>query len=240
MPVVLIDPVNPVERRQLVVLGELARSFADLPWVLIGGQMVRILELEHGSMLTRPTIDIDALIDVRVAAHGLREAAVRIETLGFVAEPTLDGLTYRFARGDDVVDILGPDNLGSRADLMTTPHGRTFQTPGGTQALARRRDMIVKVSGDEFVVPIPTLLGAIIIKARAAATSQAGDEKHRRDLARLLALVVDVEAMRIQMRPSERRYIRQRRELQDLGHRVWRGVPDAEDGIAALLRLGAP
>ena len=111
--------------------------------------------------------------------------------------PPNDGLSYRFARGADIVDVLAPENLGHRVDLTTSPPGTTLETVGGTQALQRRRDVRIRVLDDAFSLPIPTLAGALVIKARAASSSS--NAKHRRDLARLLVLVSSIEEIKREM-----------------------------------------
>ena len=44
---------------------EIAAILDPLPWVLIGGQMVAILEAEHGAAIGFVTGDVDALVGVR-------------------------------------------------------------------------------------------------------------------------------------------------------------------------------
>lgn len=232
-----IIPSSDSEAQLWRTTAEVARLFDDWPWVLIGGLMVAILEREHGVTVSRTTIDVDALIDVRALTQATRQAAIRLEGAGFVAEQTADGFAYRFVRGDDIVDVLAPDHLGPRTDIVTAPPGRTLEAVGGRQALERRRLVAVEVAGETFSLPIPSLVGAIIIKARVCASSN--QEKHRRDLARLLALVDDVEAMRAQMSRSERKYLRTRSELRDPRHPAWRDIPNADDAIIALDRLSA-
>lgn len=230
-----IIPGSDAEAQLWRTTAEIARLFADWPWVLVGGLMVALLEREHGVTVSRTTIDVDALIDVRAMTRATRHAASRLEEAGFVAEQTADGFAYRFVRGDDIVDVLAPDHLGPRTDTVTAPPGKTIEAVGGRQALERRRPVAVEVVGETFSVPIPSLLGAIIIKARVSASSR--EEKHQRDLARLLALVDDVEAMRQEMSPSERKYLRARSELRDPRHPAWNGIQNAEDAIIALERL---
>jgi len=232
---VRIVPGTDAEAQLWRTTAEITRLFADWPWVLVGGLMVAILEREHGVTVSRTTVDVDALIDVRAVTQATRHAARRLEEAGFVAEQTADGLAYRFVRGNDIVDVLAPDHLGPRTDIVTAPPGKTLEAVGGRQALERRRLVIVDVGGEAFAVPIPSLLGAIIIKARVAASS--GLDKHRRDVARLLALVDDVEPMRQEMSSNERKYLRARSELRDPRHPGWNGIPNAENAIIALERL---
>lgn len=230
-----IDPGSDAEAQLWRTTAEIARLFVDLPWVLVGGLMVAVLEREHGVTASWTTIDVDALVDVRGVTQATRQAAVRLERAGFVAEQTADGLAYRFVRGDDIVDVLAPDHLRARTDIVTAPPGKTLEAVGGRQALERRRVVAVEVAGEAFSVPVPSLLGAIIIKARVSASSN--QAKHRRDLARLLALVGDVEPMRQAMSSKEPSYLRVRSELRDPRHLAWNGIPNAEDAIIALERL---
>jgi hypothetical protein len=235
---ILIAPGDDAEERLWRVTHEIADLLAGLPWVLIGGQMVTLLEREHGGRTGRATRDVDALMDVRALTGATQEAARRLESVGFTAKLTNDGLSYRFVRGDDVVDVLAPENLGPRADLTTSPPGTTLETVGGTQALHRRREVTIDVLGDVFKLPVPTLAGALVIKARAASSSSLA--KHRRDLARLLALVSNIDEMRAELTAKERGYLRAHQVLLDPTNETWRGIGRANDGIIALSRLSAP
>lgn len=233
-----LDPKSDAEVRLWRTAAEVAGLFAGWRWVLIGGLMVAILERERGVTVSRTTLDVDVLIDVSAVTQSTRKAAHRLANAGFVAQPTIDGFAYRFMRGEDIVDLLAPDHLGPRADLVTSSPGKTVEAVGGRQALDRRRLVTVEVASESFSLPIPTLIGALIIKARVSAST--GEAKHRRDLARLLALVEDVDGMAAEMRRGERKYLRARGELLDPGHAAWAGIPNAEDAIIALERLADP
>jgi dTDP-glucose 4,6-dehydratase len=141
---------------------------------------------------------------------------------------------YRFVRGSAIVDVLAPDNLGARAELRTIPPDTTVAIVGGTQALARARVVEVDSGDGPFRIRIPTLAGAIVIKSRAAAVAQESRDKHERDLARLLALVPDVVALRAELTVRERGYLRAHHALLDVGHPAWRSVARKEDGASAL------
>jgi len=234
---VRIVALGDVDTRLWSLTKEVASILGDLPWVLIGGQMVAAIEAEHGAAVGRTTVDVDTLVDVRAATNATLLAAHGLMEAGFVPERQGDDLTYRFIRGGDVVDVLAPDHVGERADIRTLPPGTTIEVAGGRQALDRRRTFQVAIGDDIFDLPVPTLLGAIVMKARATASSRSGEEKHRRDLARLLALVGDPAQLRAQMSLKERGYLRSRAELRDPEHPAWRGIPRAEDAIGVLERL---
>lgn len=235
-PIVIV-PTNDADERLWRVTHEMADLLAGLPWVLIGGQMVTLLEREHGGRTGRVTRDVDALMDVRALTGATNEAARRLESAGFSAELTNDGLSYRFARGADIVDVLAPENLGHRADLTTSPPGMTLEAVGGTQALQRRREVRIRVLDDVFSLPVPTLAGALVIKARAASSSS--NAKHLRDLARLLVLVSNIDEMRSELTAKERGYLRAHHQLLDPANAAWLGVAGATDGIIALSRLAS-
>ena len=136
-----IDPGHPgLGRRGRA--WRLTRQVSDilrgLPWVLIGGQMVAIIEIEHGVSVGRDTADVDTLVDVRALSTATEEAAARLLAAGFAPKPEDDGLAYRFSRDGDIVDVLAPDNLGRRRNLTTVPPDETLETIGGTQANRRR------------------------------------------------------------------------------------------------------
>ncbi len=237
---ILITPTSPEEIGLWRLAREVTSILAELPWVLVGGLMVRILEAEHGVETTFTTSDVDAVLDVRAVSTATRQAATRLQAAGFEPEPYDGNLTYRFRRGRDIVDVLAPDNIGSRASLITVPPGETLEALGGRQALNRRRLVTLDAGDGPFEVPLPSLVGAIVIKARVAGNVQnrLSRPKHERDLARLLALVKDPKAARAELTRKEQGYLRERGALTDPSHRAWRNVTGAEDGVAALLILG--
>ena len=212
-------------------VGEILRG---IPWVLIGAQMVALIEAEHGASVGRVTRDVDALLDVRALSTATQAAAERLLAAGFVPDRQEENLTYRFVREDDVVDVLAPDNLGERANLTTVPPGSAVETIGGTQAISRRRRVLIDAGNGPFELPIPSLAGAIIIKARAASAARMTRAKHERDLARLLALVSEPAALRDELTREERAYLRAHVDMLSLEHPAWRGIPVAEDAVLAL------
>ena len=228
-----IRPASDADASVWRLTRETAAIFHPLPWVLVGGQMVAILEAEHGAAIGFVTGDVDALVDVRAMIGVTLEGAHRLLGAGF--EPDRgDARGYRFVRDGAIVDVLAPDNVGARAELRTVPPDTTVQIVGGTQALARARVVEVDSGEGPFRIRIPTLAGAIVIKGRVAAVAQDGREKHERDLARLLALVPDVNSLRAELTAGERRSLRAHRALLDVGHPAWRRVAGRQDGVAAL------
>lgn len=85
---------------------EVSRLFADVPWVLIGAQMVMLLEREAGRPSGRTTGDVDAVVDVRVLTGGTGAAAARLVAAGY--EPDSAEHPHRFVRTTSQVDLLAP------------------------------------------------------------------------------------------------------------------------------------
>jgi len=103
---------------------------------------------------------------------------------------------------------------------VVVPPARTLNVPGGTQAL--RRTQLVEIRLGDLVgqIPRPTLLGAILIKARAVEVDDVPDAQLS-DLAFLLSLVEDPRALAGELRGKERTWLRRRRELHQRNARVW-------------------
>lgn len=227
------------ESRLWATLREVCELFEGLEWVLVGGLMVKVLEAEHGRVTPVTTVDVDAVIDVRATLReqGTREAVRRLKAAGFMPfEPNRETV-YRFTRDGDIVDVLAPDGLGDRADIVTEPPATTFRTAGGSRVLRHRRTLLVTRDGGTFSVPVPELGGALIIKARAASGATTSKSKHERDLARLLALVEHPYEMRETLTAKERRYLRRHRGLTAPGHHAWSELPAYASAGAQTLEI---
>lgn len=139
-------------------------------------------------------------------------AALRAD--GFtLRDPDLDGYGYRYQRDEIIVDVLAPDGLKPPPSLGggVTAVG----VPGGTQALERSEEVMVRVGERSFELRRPTLLGAILIKARSLMVH--GDPaSQREDLLRLLSLVDEPRELSAGLRDSERRWLRQAEARLDL------------------------
>ena len=64
--------------------------------LLVGGQMVFLLEVERGSLDTRPTDDVDIVVDLRVEPAGLARVHQTLIDAGFgQVLPSADGIAHR-------------------------------------------------------------------------------------------------------------------------------------------------
>lgn len=230
----LVLPAVPGPAAEIwTTLCELAAAKPD-GWTLIGGQMVLLHALEHDAEPSRISTDLDILVNARVVAGAVEAFVSLIEALGFMlAGESPDGVAHRYVRGHTVIDVLAPEGLGRRADLTTTPPGRTIQVPGGTQALARTELLPVECAGAHGHIPRPSLLGAIICKA-AAVPVHRDRQIQLADLALLLSLIADPPAMAPGLSHKDRVRLRGAAEIASPDHAVW---TDLAAPVAAQARL---
>ncbi len=167
--------------------------------------MVQLHALEHGVTDVRPTGDIDILGQARPPG-GLRSLDAALRGEGFESiGPDLEGYAHRYERDGLIVDVLAPDGIKSPLDLGG---GRkAIGVPGGSQALGRSETVTVTVDGCSFELRRPTLLGAVLIKARSLIV-HSDPETQREDLLQLLALIGDPREMAADLRTSERKRLR--------------------------------
>ena len=163
-------------------------------WLLIGGQMVFLHEVERESTDIRPTNDIDLVVDLRIDPAVLGLTHTVLARAGFSQDlPSPEGVAHRYRRGEATIDVLAPDHMGARA-MLALGSGRTIEAPGTSQAFGRVSLVRVELDNNSAgVVRRPTLVGALLGKATAVteivSMSSAERAKHVRDvdaLARLL------------------------------------------------------
>jgi hypothetical protein len=237
---VVMPPLGLILTRLWHLLFDLADEVPDV-WCLIGGMMVALHGLEHGRTDARPSADGDVLVDIRADPSALHRVTSFLTARLLQPDPGPDGILHRFKGAvnsrEICIDVLAPDNVGTRADLTTSPPGRTVQVPGGSQALRRSEYVRVQVGDRVGRIPRPNLLAAII--AKAAALNLPGDAgRHQQDLAFLLALMPDPMTARSALSNTERGKLRAC-PLTDRRHPAWRYLPeaDANAGHAALQLL---
>jgi hypothetical protein len=143
---------------------------------------------------------------------------------------------HRFVNGQVRFDILGPDGIGSRTGLFTSYGARTVEVPGGTQALQRAEMVAIRAGTISGMVPVPNLLGAILVKVRAIAVDEQ-PEAQRGDVAFLLSLVDDPDPLDVEISSSERRWLRRHPEFSDSGCPSYREIPHAADAATVFRRL---
>lgn len=208
-----ITAPTPEARRLWAKTLELAAIFGpDEHWALIGGLMVQLHGFEHGST-PRPTADIDVLGDSRARPPATeRIAQTLVERGGKLAMPPVgdEDLGYKFEVDGEIVELLGTE--GVRNDPRTIGKHTTFQVAGGSQALNRAETVQVSLDGAAAVeLRRPSLLGAILIKARVTAVQRRQKfQSDRQDLIRLLSFVDDPRALaeKEALKKSEKKWLR--------------------------------
>jgi hypothetical protein len=194
---IIVEPPTDEARHLWKTVGELAVIFgADEEWCLIGGLMVQLHAYEHGSE-SRPTSDIDVLGDARHRPSMTERLAQTLKDLGgelSLPSSTDEKIGYQFLVRGETVEVLGPEGL--RDDPRTLAPFETIMVKGGTQALKRTEGVQVSTNGAApVIVRRPSLLGAILIKAKALAVVRGKHAEHRQDLIRLLSFVSDPRAL---------------------------------------------
>jgi hypothetical protein len=242
-------------------LAALANAAQDLPWTVVGGQMVLLHGLEQGRAPHRVSTDIDTAVDVRAVRGAVRQLVKILEELGYASQGVSpDDRAYRFAKriadnddvvigvviddedprtpaaaGDEmVVDVLVPEGLGDKADIRTVGAATAFPAPGVTQAL--RRTELVPISVDEQVcwIPRPNLLGAIVAKATAADVDNQDVERHFSDVVFLAGLVADPIEMRVDVGTKDRQRLKRLLSLLPRAHPAWNASTDAYTTVVLL------
>lgn len=206
-------------------------------WTLIGGQMVLLHGLEAGRVPPRVSDDLDLVVNARVRPPALPRMVETLRSLDFASTSiSPEGVGHRFDRAGVIVDVLAPDGLGAGTDLSTVGRAVTIQTAGGTFALHESTPVEVSHHGRTGWVPRPSLAGALVVKAGAAATDHGtrGTGRHLSDLAFLSSLIDDAFAVSEHLGTANRKRLRSVTPLADPRHEAWALLgDDRQDAYAA-------
>lgn len=231
---ITLPPLGPLDTRLWHVLLEM--SEAGDGWTLIGGQMVFLLGLEHDATPPRISTDIDVVVDIRAQPPRMPDLVSWLNERGFeLGDPDPDGHAHRFTREAVTLDLLTVDGAGTRARRGTSSSTLTPSVSGGTFALRRSRDLDVSVDGRIGHIPCPDVIGALIVKSRAALVDhQRGPDRHLRDLAFLYSLVSDPIAIRERLDRTNRTRLGAVAALDNERHFAWLDLgPGGPDAFAA-------
>lgn len=206
--------------------------------------MVWLLAAEHGVNPPRATDDMDIAVDIQSDKTNLRRICEWLEAHDLSLEGiSTDGIGHRYTSRSNVevgqvsFDVLAPDHIGLRADLVTTPPARTLQAPGARLALKSAESIPIQVEHQTGYVLRPTLIAAIMIKA--AATTISGRPNPGRDwsdVAFLLTLINEPLSLARSLSSNDRRRLRRVEALLDPSHSAWQmlGQESAKRGSTAL------
>jgi hypothetical protein len=184
----------------------------DSGWTLVGGQMVHLHCAERGHYPTRPTDDIDTIVNIRTRPRALFEFTEAMANIGMrPVDISADGHQHRWTNNHGAqIDVLQPTGLGDR--LRTTlgfSGSTTVSTPAAQQALDRSQRVEVCLgSGETGTINRPNLLGALVVKSAALTTTSGERTRHIIDLAILATLVTSPRDIH-GMTARDERYLRQ-------------------------------
>lgn len=235
-------------------VAEIEAVLPSSAWTLVGGLMTQLHAVHAGVGVVRPTDDVDIVLHVETTPGAPGAAARALEAIGYTLLDAVDpraDFAHRFRRGDqqvdlvmaggDVVDVLVADHVPPRA--AQTLRGRTMvAVEGGTQALQRTVTARLRIlPGVSTQVSVPSVLGALVLKAAAFRADSRDPGRHLLDSAVLLSCLDDPYEARDQLKGSDRgRLLTLRRHLPD-GALQWRqlATAPAQDGRTALRILTA-
>lgn len=219
-------------------LFELERS-CGVAWTLIGAHMVALHGWANGRDQIRPSRDADVLVDARALTGATAKVSSFLSDREFVLDgASPDGVGHRFTHGAVSVDVLGPDGVGEKADLTTLGDAHTVRVPGGTQALRRSSSVEVRSRDVSGLIPLPDLLGSLLVKVRAISVGRTPDAQ-REDVAFLLSLILDPDAVASDITPKERGWLKGHDGFGDPSSACYRRIPGAEDAAIVFRRLRA-
>lgn len=208
---------------------ELARTVPPGSWVLVGGLMVHAHCLRAGMTATRPTRDLDVLLDIEVAS--VSTVAGALVSLGFSPrEPSRGSPLHRFERGEDVVDVMVSRDVRVPTRWRLRPF---LRAPGAAQALRRRDTYVLVTDGRRFPVDVPDPLGAILAKTAAFSVDSRDPGRHAEDVAVLCACGGPVRQLSLGgLTSKERRRVRGlHAALGDPGHPAWSALEDYDRAL---------
>ena len=162
---VRLPPLAGGQADSWAALLELASALGD-NWLVVGGQMVFLHEVERRAANVRPTDDVDVVVDLRAEPAGLVRIHGALVAAGFAQDrPNPDGAAHRYRRGGAVFDVLAPDNVGVRAQLDLGA-GRTVEAPGTTQAF-HRWQLLAQLADTEDLTALAGAALAVLLAAEA-------------------------------------------------------------------------
>ncbi|MCW2813554.1 MAG: hypothetical protein JWN84_1009 [Nocardioides sp.] len=191
---VVLPPMSAAQEQSWLALIDLHERVPS-DWALVGGQLVHLHCAERGASPQRPTLDIDAVVDVRASPDILEAFTGALKDMGFDPDTSADGAQHRWRRDHaQIDDVLIPEGVGEKAaSRQGAGGGRTISAPGTTQALSRSEQVTIQVGDRVGTVLRPNLVGALVAKA-AARTEIVNDRARGRHCADFVVLATLIAA----------------------------------------------
>ena len=211
-------------------------------WVVVGGLMVQLHAYRAQIPPSRPTKDLDVVVNLTATSGSLPTIGASLGSIGFapMVPDRLSRPIYRFTRGEEQVDVMVPDHLpASMAPrFMQRP---AFVVDAGAQAIARRDRFEISSATRTTTCYAPNVLGALVAKGAAALVDRRDTYRHYEDGALLFATIDSVGALGLDSASrNDRRRLRQLiLELRNNDARSWSQLTDDDRrrGQANLLRV---
>jgi len=196
------------EKQLWRALLQIAERLDSQDWVLVGGQMVALHGYIHGSIPPRISDDIDLVANLLICSASLQNCASAVESINLTPRPSLAGKYLQRFEGDGIkVDLLVADHLPRHLIPRLRGH-RPVAITGGQRALDSAHRVRVRLGEIEATVVLPSLQGAIVLKARASVADNRDAQRHESDIAFLCSLIDDPRQIAAQLDTKERRYLR--------------------------------
>jgi predicted nucleotidyltransferase len=226
-PVSLLRPDTP-EWKLWSLVAEFSSHLDPTQWALIGGQMVALHLHLAGEVPGRTTIDVDVVADLIAAPESFRACRAAAAAMDLVAQPSITGRNlHRFAGAAGQIDLMVADHLPS-----AVTRGFTRPAPvsiaGGQRALDRRVVVQIETEFGRGHVPLPDLVGALVLKARAAIADTRDRERHLTDLAQLASIINDPIGLIGALDKKERRALRRVHLSHDPTQTPWLALDEAK------------
>jgi len=208
------------------LVADLADRLRPDSWILIGGQMVALHLHLAGATPGRTTTDVDIVADVLTARASFHACKAAARDMGLDAQPSITGqILHRFSGPAGQLDLMVPDHLPTQlTNQFTKPV--PVAVPGGQRALDRRIAVDVTTEFGPASIPVPDLLGALVLKARAAVSTTRGRDRHHVDLAQLAAIIDDpIDALE-SLDTKEKKYLRRVQVTDDPTMSPWLEMND--------------
>ena len=199
--------------------------------------MVALHGWKAGRKQPRASNDADILVNARVVGRGTQKVSETLLSRGFSLDGVSpEGIGHRFVKGPVRFDVLGPDGVGSRIGLQTVHGAHTVEVPGGSQALRRTETVEIRVGESSGAIPVPDILGAILVKVRAIEVDDV-PQAQRVDVAFLLSLVEDPDPLAAALSKNERRWLKRHPEFADPTSLCYQGIAHPTDAATVFRRL---
>lgn len=200
------------------LLTEVADATPDRSWVLVGGMMTQLHALRGRVNASRPTTDVDLLINLEAIAAQIGAVAGPLQRIGL--QPVHpQGSFHRFIRDRDIVDIMvsrsAPGARWARHPVM--------RAPGASLALHQHDAYIIEIDGRADVrIHVPTSAAAMVLKAAAYVDDRRDQGRHLEDLVILLAADTRPEPDYSDIPKSQRRHLEPAlAQLANPDHQAW-------------------